>query len=347
MLHGLQRVKLTDVARAAGVHPGTASRALNASTHQQVSRDTLRRVSRAAQRLGYVPNAQARALRTARSHLIGMVVPDVANPLFPLILRGAQQVLSAAGFTVVLADTDNDTQRQRLQIESLLARGADGFILSTAEWADPLLDELDTGGITAVLANRNTAHGRWPYVGGDERAGVQLAVKHLRDLGHTSLLHLAGPQHLSTGRERAQAFRAAARTHLPAGGHARVRACDAFTADAGARAMAAALAGSYSFTAVVAGNDLIALGALEALRAAALRCPEDMSVTGFNDMPFVDRLSPPLTTVRLPLEEMGRIAATVLLDELRGDSAVRARRTTLLPVELIVRGTTCRAPLSE
>ncbi|HUZ68631.1 MAG TPA: LacI family DNA-binding transcriptional regulator [Candidatus Saccharimonadales bacterium] len=343
----MQRVKLTDVARAAGVHPGTASRALNASTHQQVSRDTLRRVARAAQRLGYVPNAQARALRTARSHLIGMVVPDVANPLFPLILRGAQQVLSAAGFTVVLADTDNDTQRQRLQIESLLARGADGFILSTAEWADPLLDELDTGGITAVLANRNTAHGRWPYVGGDERAGVQLAVKHLRDLGHTRLLHLAGPQHLSTGRERAHAFRAAARTHLPAGGHARVRACDAFTADAGARAMAAALAGSYSFTAVVAGNDLIALGALEALRAAAVRCPEDMSVTGFNDMPFVDRLSPPLTTVRLPLEEMGRIAATVLLDELRGDSAVRARRTTLLPVELIVRGTTCRAPLSE
>ena len=347
MLYGLNRVKLTDVARAAGVHPGTASRALNTSTHQQVSRETLRRVSRAAQRLGYVPNEQARALRTARSHLIGMVVPDVANPLFPLMLRGAEQVLSAAGFTVVLADTDNDTQRQRLQIESLLARGADGFILSTAEWTDPLLEELDTGGITAVLANRNTAHGRWPYVGGDERAGVELAVKHLCDLGHTKLLHLAGPQHLSTGRDRAQAFRAAARTHLPAGGHARVRACGAFTEAAGARAMTAALAGSYSFTAVVAGNDLIALGALDALRAAALRCPEDVSLTGFNDMPFVDRLSPPLTTVRLPLEEMGRIAATVLLDELRGDSAVRARRTTLLPVELIVRGTTCRAPLSE
>jgi LacI family transcriptional regulator len=343
MLAHMQRVKLTDVARAAGVHPGTASRALNPRTHQQVSRETLRRVSRAAERLGYVPNAQARALRTARSHLVGMVVPDVTNPLFPLMLRGAEQVLSAAGYTVVLTDTNNDAERQRRQIESLVARGADGFILSTAEWLDPVLDELAARGVAAVLANRNTAHGRWPYVGGDERVGVELAVKHLRDHGHTRLLHLAGPQHLSTGRERAQAFRAAARAHLPAGGDARVRVCTAFTEAAGARAMAAALAGPRAFTGVVAGNDLIALGALDALRGGAVRCPEDVSITGFNDMPFVDRLTPPLTTVRLPLEEMGRIAATVLLDELRGDGVVRTRRTTLLPVELIVRGTTQRA----
>jgi LacI family transcriptional regulator len=340
MLARVQRVKLTDVARAAGVHPGTASRALNPATHEQVSRETLRRVSRAAEKLGYVPNAQARALRTSRSHLVGMVVPDITNPLFSQMLRGAEQVLTAAGYTVVLSDTNNDADRQRKQIELLVGRGADGFILTTAEWADPLLDELDTRGIAAVLANRNTARGRWPYVGGDERAGVELAVRHLRDLGHTRLLHLAGPQHLSTGRERAQAFRAAARDAGCAPGDARVRVCSAFNEEAGARAMTAALAGPQRFTAVVAGNDLIALGALDALRGAGVRCPEDVSLTGFNDMPFIDRLTPPLTTVRLPLEEMGRIAARVLLDELTGAGTVRARRTTLLPVELIVRGTT-------
>jgi LacI family transcriptional regulator len=98
---------------------------------------------------------------------------------------------------------------------------------------------------------------------------------------------------------------------------------------------------------VVAGNDLIALGALDVLRASGARCPRDVSLTGFNDMPFVDRLTPPLTTVRLPLEEMGRIAAQVLLDELRGEATIRNRRSTLLPVELIVRGTTRRVRTAE
>ena len=164
----MERVKLADVARTAGVHPGTASRALNPSTQSQVSRDTVRRVSRAAERLGYVPNAHARGLRTARSYLVGMVVPDVTNPLFSMMLRGAEQVLTTAGYTVVLTDTNNDAEGQRSQIESLLARGADGFIISTAQWDDPLLDDLDESGVAAVLANRNTARGRWPYVGGDE-----------------------------------------------------------------------------------------------------------------------------------------------------------------------------------
>jgi LacI family transcriptional regulator len=342
MLARVQRVKLADVARAAGVHTGTASRALNPATSAQVSLETLRRVSRAAQKLGYVPNAQARALRTSRSHLVGMVVPDITNPLFSLMLRGAAQVLTAAGYTVVLSDTDNDTDRQRTQIESLVARGADGFILTTAEWNDPLLDDLDASGITAVLANRNTAHGRWAYVGSDERAGIEIAVRHLTENGHARLLHLAGPEHLSTGRERADAFRTATRASGYAAGDARIHVCTAFSETAGARAMAAELAGPHEFTAVVAGNDLIALGALEALRAAGLSCPGDVSLVGFNDMPFANWLTPPLTTIRLPLEEMGAVAARVLLEELGGDATDRVRSTTLLPVELIVRGTTRR-----
>lgn len=338
----MDRVKLADVARAAGVHPGTASRALNPTTQRQVSRDTVRRVSRAADRLGYVPNAHARGLRTARSYLVGMVVPDITNPLFSMMLRGAEPVLTAAGYTVVLSDTNNDARGSRSQVESLLARGADGFVIATAEWDDPLLEELDASGVAAVLANRNTGRGRWPYVGGDERTGIALAVKHLRELGHQRLLHLAGPQHLSTGRDRAEAFYAAVRSHPLPGADARVRVTSAFTETAGAEAMEAVLAGPERFSAVVAGNDLIALGALDVLRGAGLRCPEEISMTGFNDMPFVDRLTPPLTTVRLPLEEMGRIAARELLAQLRGEAAVRARRSTLLPVELIVRGTTQR-----
>src|SRR4051794_27155000 len=130
----MERVKLTDVASAAGVHPSTASRALNPLTRDQVSRETSRRVARAAERLGYVPNVIARGLRTARSYIVAMVVPDVTNPLFPPMVRGAEQVLTQAGYTLVLTDTDNDAPTERRQIEQLRARGADGFIVATARW---------------------------------------------------------------------------------------------------------------------------------------------------------------------------------------------------------------------
>jgi LacI family transcriptional regulator len=336
----VERVKLADVARVAGVHPGTASRALNPETRDQVSKETAKRIVKAAERLGYVPNAQARALRTSRSFLVAIVVPDITNPLFPPIVRGAEHVLTDAGYTVLLTDTDNDLLRERRQIESLLARGADGFVIATALWQDPLLKELASAGVPAVLANRNTSSGRWAYVGGDERVGITLAVEHLAQLGHRRIVHLAGPQNFSTGRERASAFRQAARSCGLGTSEARVRVCASYTEAGGEQAMNRLLTSGVEFTGIVAGNDLIALGVLDALEQAGLRCPEDVSLVGFNDMPFVDKLDPPLTTVRLPLEEMGALAARTLLAELDRTELSGVRSSSLLPVELVVRGST-------
>jgi LacI family transcriptional regulator len=340
----VERVKLADVASAAGVHPGTASRALNPETRDQVSRETAKRIVRAAERLGYVPNAQARALRTSRSYLVAIVVPDITNPLFPPMVRGAEHVLTDAGYTVLLTDTDNDLARERRQIESLLARGADGFIIATALWQDPLLQELAAAAVPAVLANRNTSSGQWPYVGGDERVGIALAVEHLTQLGHRRIIHLAGPQNSSTGRERASSFRQAARACGLRTDEARVRVCGSYTEAGGEQAMTRLLGSGAEFTGIVAGNDLIALGVLDALDRAGLRCPEDVSLVGFNDMPFVDKLNPPLTTVRLPLEEMGALAAHTLLTELDRSEATKVRSSSLLPVELVVRQSTSRCP---
>jgi len=317
----MQRVKLADVARAAGVHPGTASRALNPLTQDQVSRETYRRVTRAAQRLGYVPNAVARGLRTARSYIIAMVVPDVTNPLFPPMVRGAEQVLSKAGYTLVLTDTDNDAIAERRQVQLLRARGTDGFIIATARWEDPLLGELAAAHIPAVLVNRNTSSARLPYIGADERTGVALAVDHLVGLGHRKIAYLAGPQDTSTGRERAAAFRQAVRSHGLPTGRGQVRACTAYTEAAGAVAARALLASSQDCTAILAGNDLIAFGVLSELARAGISCPDQMSVIGFNDLPLVDKLTPPLTTVRLPLADMGGIAAR---DRDRGGGTQRA-----------------------
>jgi LacI family transcriptional regulator len=340
----VQRVKLADVARAAGVHPGTASRALNPLTRDQVSRETCRRVTRAAQRLGYVPNTIARGLRTARSYIVAMVVPDVTNPLFPPMVRGAEQVLSGAGYTLVLTDTDNDAATERRQVEQLRARGVDGFIIATARWDDPVLADLAAGHIPAVLVNRNTASARLPYIGADERTGIMLAVDHLVALGHRRIAYVGGPQDTSTGRERAAAFRQAVRGHGLPSGRNQVRACTAYTEAAGAVAARALLASSHEYTAVLAGNDLIAFGVLGELAKVGISCPDQMSVIGFNDLPLVDKLTPPLTTVRLPLADMGGTAARVLLTEIDATVPNGHVAQSLLGVELAVRGTTASPP---
>jgi LacI family transcriptional regulator len=336
----MQRIKLTDVAAAAGVHPGTASRALNPLTRDQVSPETSRRVVRAAERLGYVPNAIAKGLRTSRSYIIAMIVPDVTNPLFPPMVRGAERILSESGYIVVLTDTDNDAASERRQVEQLRARGVDGFIIATARWKDPLLDELADAGIPAVLVNRNTASARLPYVGADERTGVRLAVEHLVALGHKGIAYLAGPQDTSTGRVRLAAFRQAIRALGLPTRLCPVVVCDAYTEPAGAEAGRRLLADHSVPTAILAGNDLIAFGALAALTEAGLLCPEHVSVIGFNDLPMLDLLTPALTTVRLPLTDMGQLAAQALLAEIDGRSTRGSVTSTLLTVSLALRAST-------
>lgn len=341
----MDRVRLTDVAKQAGVHPGTASRALNPDARHEVNPETVRRVEQAARRLGYVPNALARGLRTSRSFVVALVVPDITNALFPPIVRGAERVLSAGGFTLVLTDTNNDPDTERAQIAAMRARGVDGFIIATARWTDPPLQELARAGIPTVLVNRRHGDAALPYVGADDRHGIQMCVDHLADLGHRHILHLAGPENTSTGRERAAAFRAAMRARsLPAAG-AVVR-CASFTAAAGAEATSTLLDKGREFTALVAATDLLALGAQDALDEHGLTCPADVSVTGYNDLSYVARLKPPLTTVRLPLTMMGELAARALLDWIRKPDEAAAVQT-LLPVQFVERGTTAQVAIER
>ncbi len=338
ILSVVERVKLVDVARAAGVHAATASRALNPAARSEVSRRTVRRVELAAARLGYVPNTLARGLRTSRSYVAALVIPDITNPLFPPIVRGAQQVLSEAGFTLVLTDTNNDPATERAQVASMRAHGVDGFIVATARWDDPLLDELAEAKVPVVLVNRQTSGSALPYVGGDGSRGIELCVDHLADLGHRRIVHLAGPSDTSTGRERAGAFRQAMRARKLSLTSAVVE-CGAFTEDAGEVAARRLISSQRTFTAIVAGNDLLALGALAALADAGMQCPRDISVTGFDDLTFMDKLTPALTTVRVPLSDMGALGARMLLEWVEHRQA-RHLAQTLLPVELIVRATT-------
>ncbi|MCT9077409.1 LacI family DNA-binding transcriptional regulator, partial [Streptomyces fulvoviolaceus] len=199
-------VTLADVARRARVHPGTASKALNPATRHRVAPDTVRRIVRAAQALGYEPNSLARGLRTRRSRTVGVLIPDLANPLFPPIVRGIEQVLGAADHLALLADTDNDSDREERLVAMLLGRRSDGFIVATARREHPLLDRLADAGTPLVLLNRVSDHPRHSSVTGDDAEGVLDAVRHLAALGHRRIAHLAGPQDLSTGHLRHRAF---------------------------------------------------------------------------------------------------------------------------------------------
>ena len=285
---------LRDVARVAGVHPGTVSRALNPQTRGLVNERTARRVQAAAQELGYRPNPIARGLRTNRSNTIGVLVPDLLNPLFAAVVRGIEDGLREAGYTPLIANTDNDGERERMAYEAMSARQVDGFIAATARRDHWLLADQVESGPKLVLVNRRVDSDAIPAVTGDDHEGVRLAVEHLVDLGHRRIAHLAGSQALYTGWSRHQGFvdamEAAGLTVDPG----LVVFSGAFTAREGARWCGQLLERRRDFTAIVAGNDLLALGCYDALEERGMGCPEDVSVVGYNDMPFVDRFRPPL-----------------------------------------------------
>jgi LacI family transcriptional regulator len=329
---------LRDVAASAGVHVATASRALNPQTRQLVNADTARRVIRAADKLGYRPNPIARGLKTAKSGTIGVVLPDLTNPLFPPIVRGIEDVLLAHGVSALIVNTDNDAEREAQLVTSLLSRQVEGLVVATALLDHPLLAKLREQRLPLVLVNRRTTGLDAASVTPDDAAGIKLAINHLADLGHVRVAHLAGPRTTSTGVTRANAFLAGCRERgLSADERLLVR-CDAWSESEGARAFARLLDSGVEPTAVVAGNDLIALGCYDVLRERSLRCPERFSIVGFNNMPFLDKCSPPLTTIAVAHQQVGHEAARMLLELI--DEPDRPARSVLIPPSLVIRGST-------
>lgn len=315
-------VTMKDVAKAAGVHISTVSRALNPATRDLVKPLIAKRIMETAQRLGYRTNSLASSLRTRRSRVVGVVVPDIASLLFPPILDGIDSALLKEDYMTIVGNSANDPERHRRILAGMMERQVDGLIIASATLHDPVLDEWLEGRTPIVLINRTDESGRAPAVVNDDLRGIALAVRHLMGLGHKRIVHIAGPDFLSTGAVRARGFLMACdEFSIPRTKHLIVPAA-AFTREAGRTACLELLTKNPKVTAIVAANDLIALGCYDALAEKGLSCPADISVTGYNDAPFVDLVRPPLTTVRVDQKQMGLEAARILLARMAGHKAI-------------------------
>ena len=333
------RVGLKDLAREVGVHVSTVSRALNPDSGHPVAPDLIEQIKKASKRLGYRQNVAAYSLKTNRSRTIGVVVPDITDSVFPPIIRGIEDGLAQYGYVAMLANTDGNTRRHEKVLETMRARGVDGLILASVLRSDKLVSRLASD-LPVVTVSRRTDDPSFSSVVHDEDDGIGRLVSHLVSLGHCDIACIAGPQTVSTGFNRYHAFlRHRDLAGLPTR-PALVAFAKAFNEAEGERCAEELLAAGRPFTAVICANDRLAIGAISAFRRHDIACPGDVSVTGFNDMPLMDRLSPSLTTVRVQHHKAGFEAAGVMVEIIENEAA--EPHHLVLPVETVVRNSTAR-----
>ena len=331
-------VTLKDVAEAAGVHISTVSRVLNPTRRKMVSNDVATRVIKIAKDMGYSTNPFAYGLRTKKSNTIGVIIPDLANPIFPPLIRGIEQRLSQSGYTAIFADTHESAEEESVIIKRVLARQVEGIVIATAQRKSDPLSTSTNNKIPSVLVNRGTENKDVLSVTNDDFYGAQLAVNHLISLGHKRIAHLAGPQSLTTGFQRRKGYLAAMKEHGLDTDKNLIISCGSFDFEGGKKGFKKLQNSDAPYTAIFAANDFLALGCYYEMRKKNIICPQDVSIIGYNDMPFSDMFDPALTTIKIDLNKMGNHAAELLLDRLEGQKT-KLKSITLRP-ELVVREST-------
>jgi len=329
------RPTLDQVAERAGVGRGTVSRVINGSP--QVSEHTRRAVEAAVAELGYVPNLAARALVTRRTDAVALVISEseervFSEPFFAGVVRGISAAVSAAGRQLVLALAAGE---ERPLERYLTPQHVDGVLLVSLHGDDPLPELLRTRGLPVVLGGRPPSGYGGAYLDVDNVGGAEAGVAHLVARGRKRIATISGPHDMGAGQDRLAGYRAALADAGLEDDPALVAEGD-FSEVSGLQAMRALLAGHPDLDAVFAANDLMAIGALRALREAGRRVPEDVAVVGFDDSPLSRVTDPPLSTVRQPVDEMGRQMAEMLLRLISGTDG-ETRLSAVLPTELVVR----------
>ncbi|AHF77274.1 Putative LacI family transcriptional regulator [Sodalis praecaptivus] len=333
------RATLADIARESGMSRSTVSRALAGNGYVSPVKKQL--ILATAERLGYRVSTLARALRTQRSMTLGVLVADITNPLFPAIVKGIDEVVSAAGYTLFLCNTDEKSRRQQTLIRSLLDRQVDGLIM-VSQTLSAESRKLLFPGPPCVFVNRRPARLSADYIGPDNLQAIALLLGHLHGLGHRRIAFIAGPSHSSTARERKDAY-LAQMSRLGCAVPKGYLIEGDYQASSGRRAAERLLNCVPRPSAVLAANDFVALEVINALNAHGLSVPGDISVCGFDDAfgvhftALASLQAKGLTTVTQPKRELGQAAARAML--MRLDQPQTAVCQTLLPVGLQIRDT--------
>ncbi len=328
---GRAKATIADVARAAGVSQMTVSRVLNG--RGGAGTDTRARVLAAAKALDYRPNAFAKGLKVGQSQTVGVVVPDITNPFFPEIVRGAELVARAEGYTLLLGNVFEDPEREADVLATLLERQVDGVILCSARLNDRRLAEAIGRHRAVVLVNRAAPRALAGSVEVDYQAGASQLVDHLVARGRHRIAVLAGPPASHGGRQRLAGLAAGLGRHGLALVHQEPCQPDFAGGVAAAPAILARLA---AVDAVVCYNDLVALGLLSRLKTADVAVPARVAVAGFDDIPTAALVTPALTTLRIEKQALGELAMRLLIDRMQGDGRQQGLR---VEPELVVRET--------
>jgi LacI family transcriptional regulator len=327
-------MKIRDIAQQAGVSTATVSHVINNTRF--VSDEIKQKVQEVIERNGYTPNAHARALAMKRNHAFGLILSDLSNPFFPELVKSIQECANQKGYEITLANTNYDAGRTLASVQRMLEQRVSGVAVMTSEMDAALAERLAASEIAVVFLDVGQVGPFVSNIAVNYEKGIRAGVEHLLALGHRRIAYVSGPQRLKSAQRRLLAFTRTMKKYESA---PFIFEGD-FKATGGQQAAAAMLQQKQRPTAIVAANDLMAMGAMRELRRAGLRVPEDVSVVGFDNILFAELTDPPLTTVALPREEIGRAAIEALLHTVTSKDK-QGREYKITP-KLIVRESTGR-----
>lgn len=325
---------MKEIARMANVSLGTVSHVLNGSA--RVREPLRKRVLEAVDTLGYQPSQLARGLRRDKTDMIGMIIPDVTNPFFPAVVRGAEDVAFASGYRLILCNTDNDHTKELTHLTALRTYLPAGLIVIPSSFSDltTQAESYRKAGSAVVCVDRLPRQWNGDSVTVNNERGAYQATHLLIRMRHRNIAMITGPLHLTNARERLNGFKRAMQdAHIPVSPDYIQEAN--FDKQSGYSKSMTILRMLPRPTAFFAGNDMIALGVLLAIREMRLRCPEDISVVGFDNLDFAETTSPSLSSVHQPGYQLGATAARMLLDRVTGDAG--PAKNCVLETELKIR----------
>jgi DNA-binding LacI/PurR family transcriptional regulator len=309
---------MKDIAKTARVSLGTVSHVLNNTAN--VRAPLRKRVLDAVEAVGYQPSQLARGLRRDKTNVIGMVIPDITNPFFPAVVRGAEDTAFSNGYRLILCNTDNDHSKELVHLTELRTYLPAGLIVIPSNFSDltAQAESYRRAGTGVVCVDRLPRNWAGDSVTANNEEGALEATRHLIQMGHMRLAMIVGPQHLTNAKDRLKGFKKAIREAKISISTEYIQETT-FDKQGGYTKTLLLLRLIPRPTAIFAGNDMIALGILRAIRESRLRCPEDISIMGFDDLDLAEATHPPLSSVSQSGYQLGTTAAHILIERLHGD----------------------------